>query len=147
MEFVTGIKKSECCSIEQAASGTLDGQTVRMEGTIHTIRDMGEVAFVILRKAEGLVQCVYEAGKTPCALSDLQDSMSIRVTGTVSKEERAPQGFEIRLAEVEILSRPYETLPLQISKWKLNTSLEAKLNYRSISLRNVKERAKFKIQE
>ena len=48
---------------------------------------------------------------------------------------------------MEILSRPYETLPLQISKWKLNTSLEAKLNYRSISLRNVKERAKFKIQE
>ncbi|MBQ7432228.1 MAG: aspartate--tRNA(Asn) ligase [Lachnospiraceae bacterium] len=147
MEFVTGVKERECCSIEQAASGTLDGQTVRMEGTIHTIRDMGEVAFVIIRKAEGLVQCVYESGKTSCALSDLQDSMSIRVTGTVSKEERAPQGFEIRLAEVEILSKPYDTLPLQISKWKLNTSLEAKLNYRSISLRNVKERAKFKIQE
>ena len=38
-------------------------------------------------------------------------------------------------------------MPLAISKWKLNTSLEAKLNYRSISLRNIRERAKFRIQE
>ena len=42
---------------------------------------------------------------------------------------------------------PKDSLPLTVSKWKLNTSLEAKLNYRSISLRNVRERAKFKIQE
>ena len=38
-------------------------------------------------------------------------------------------------------------MPLPISKWKLNTSLEAKLNYRPISLRNIRERAKFRIQE
>ena len=38
-------------------------------------------------------------------------------------------------------------MPLAISKWKLNTSLEAKLSMRPISLRNVRERAKFKIQE
>ena len=34
-----------------------------MNGAVHNIRDMGEFAFVILRKAEGLVQCVYEEGK------------------------------------------------------------------------------------
>lgn len=38
-------------------------------------------------------------------------------------------------------------MPLAISKWKLNTSLEAKLNYRSISLRNIREASKFRIQE
>lgn len=147
MEFITGVKESEFCSIAAVATGDYEGKTIRMEGTIHTIRDMGDVAFIIIRKAEGLVQCVYEEGKTACSLSELQDSMSIRVTGVVSREERAPQGFEIRMSEVEILSKPYDALPLQISKWKLNTSLEAKLNYRSVSLRNVKERAKFKIQE
>ena len=36
---------------------------------------------------------------------------------------------------------------MAIDKWKLNTSLEAKLNYRPISLRNIQERSKFKIQE
>ena len=38
-------------------------------------------------------------------------------------------------------------MPLSVNKWKLNTSLEAKLNYRPLSLRNLKERAKFRIQE
>ena len=38
-------------------------------------------------------------------------------------------------------------MPLAIDKWKLNTSLEAKLNLRPIALRNVQERSKFKIQE
>lgn len=39
------------------------------------------------------------------------------------------------MESVKILSEPEdEMMPLAISKWKLNTSLEAKLNYRSISL-------------
>ena len=36
-------------------------------------------------------------------------------------------------------------MPFQISKYKLNTSLEAKLNNRAVSLRNVRERAVFRI--
>ena len=38
-------------------------------------------------------------------------------------------------------------MPLPIAKWKLNTSLEAKLNYRPVALRNIRERAKFRLQE
>ena len=71
----------------------------------------------------------------------------MEVMGVVKAEERAPQGFEIRLKEIRVLSRPAEPLPLAVSKWKLNTSLETKLSLRPISLRNVRERAKFKIQE
>ena len=38
-------------------------------------------------------------------------------------------------------------MPVSISKWRLNTSLEAKLEYRPIALRNIRERSIFKIQE
>lgn len=38
-------------------------------------------------------------------------------------------------------------MPLQINKWKLNTSLEAKFNNRAVALRNPRERATFRIQE
>ena len=58
-----------------------------------------------------------------------------------------PNGFEIRLDSIRVLSEPAAPMPLAISKWKLNTSLEANLNNRSIALRNIRERAKFKIQE
>ncbi|MED9927363.1 MAG: aspartate--tRNA(Asn) ligase, partial [Lachnospiraceae bacterium] len=56
-------------------------------------------------------------------------------------------GRELRLTSVTILSEPSAAMPLPVNKWKLNTSLEAKLNYRPLSLRNLKERAKFRIQE
>ena len=65
----------------------------------------------------------------------------------LTEAEKAPHGMEIRILEGTVLSEPAESMPLPIAKWKLNTSLEAKLNYRPISLRNIRERAKFRIQE
>lgn len=147
MDFVTGVTKKETLEISELLAGDLTGETVRVNGAVHAIRDMGEVAFVILRKREGLLQCVYEEGKTNFDLKDLKEGATVEVQGVVSKEDRAPNGIEIRLSEIHVLSEPVEPMPLAISKWKLNTSLEANLNYRAISLRNVRERAKFRIQE
>ena len=61
MEFMTGVKKKEDISVKTLLE-TPEGTEVKLEGAVHIIRDMGEVAFVILRKSEGLVQCVYEEG-------------------------------------------------------------------------------------
>lgn len=147
MEFISGISKKEYASIKELAQGSCDGKTVRMEGMVHAVRDMGDVRFVILRKAEGLVQCVYEEKTAGFELGELKDESAIRVEGVVCEEKRAPFGRELRLTSVTILSEPSAAMPLPVNKWKLNTSLEAKLNYRPLSLRNLKERAKFRIQE
>ena len=147
MEFMDGVKKKETLGISQILEGDYTGKTVEMEGAVHTIRDMGEVAFVILRKAEGLVQCVFEEGVTEFDLKDLKEESAVVITGVVAREDRAPHGFEIRLKKIKILSQPAEILPIAISKYKMNTSLETKLALRPVSLRNVRERAKFKIQE
>lgn len=147
MEFLTGVAKQKGMGVREVQEGGYAGKTVKMNGAVHNIRDMGEVAFVILRKAEGLVQCVYEAGTTAFDLNMLKEESAVEVTGIVALEERAPQGFEIRLREIRVLSEPAENMPLAINKWKLNTSLETKLALRPISLRNVRERAKFKLQE
>ena len=147
MEFVNGVKEKRVLDIREVLEGEYEGKEIRMNGAVHTIRHMGEVAFVILRKSRGLVQCVYEAGITDFDIRELKEESAVEVMGVVKAEERAPQGFEIRLKEIRVLSRPAEPLPLAVSKWKLNTSLEAKLSLRPISLRNVRERAKFKIQE
>mgnify|MGYP002603515960 CR=1 FL=1 len=147
MEFLTGVKEKETIGIREILSGDYVGKTVKMNGAVHNIRDMGEFAFIILRKAEGLVQCVYEEGKTEFDLKDLKEESAVEVLGTVKAEERAPHGFEIRLEEIKVLSQPAEPMPIPISKWKMNTSLETKLALRPVSLRNVRERAKFKIQE
>lgn len=147
MEFIDGVREKEVIGIRQILSGGFEGRTVRVNGAVHTIRNMGEVAFVVLRKAEGLVQCVYEEGVTNFDIRNLREESAVEVTGTVKLEERAPEGFEIRLREITVLSTPAAPMPIAVSKWKLNTSLETKLALRPVSLRNVRERAKFKIQE
>jgi len=147
MEFLTGVKEKETLDIRQIAEGGYEGQTVKINGAVHNIRDMGEVAFVILRRADGLVQCVYEEGKTGFLLKDLKEESAVEVCGVVVREDRAPNGFEIRMEAVRILSEPKEILPIAINKYKMHTSLEARLGMRPVSLRNVRERAKFRIQE
>ena len=147
MELVTGVIKKETLELRELLEAGRIGTEVRVNGAIHTIRDMGTVAFIILRKREGLVQCVYEEGVSKFNLKDVKEADTVEVSGMLERSEKAPNGIEIRLGELKILSEPAEPMPLPISKWKLNTSLEAKLNYRPISLRNIRERAKFRIQE
>lgn len=147
MEFLTGAAEKEVIGIWAVLDGNHAGKTIRMNGAVHSIRRMGEVAFVILRKAEGLVQCVYEEGTGVLDLKQLKEESAVEVTGVAALEPRAPQGFEIRLQKIRVLSEPAETLPIAVNKWKMNTSLETKLALRPVSLRNVRERAKFKIQE
>ena len=60
MEFLTGVTKKEALEISEILAGDYEGTNIKVRGAIHTIRDMGEVAFIVLRKREGLVQCVYE---------------------------------------------------------------------------------------
>ena len=147
MEFMTGVKTTDLLELPELQNKELIGQTVKVNGAVHTIRDMGDVAFVVLRKRDGLLQCVYEEGKSGFDLKDLKEACTVEVEGILNEEQRAPGGIEVRIRGIKILSTPSAPMPLPIAKWKLNTSLDAKLNMRSVSLRNIKERAKFKLQE
>lgn len=146
MEFITGLKQQEEAELEDLLKAE-EGTTIILEGAVHSIRDMGEIAFVILRKREGLIQTVWEEGKTDMELSEIREGDYIHVTGQIKDEERAPHGKEVRLSTIRHLSHVSCPLPLPIDKRKLNTSLEAKLDRRSLSLRNIRERARFRIQE
>ena len=147
MEFLDGSWKKEVSSWDALMSEELLNQEAILEGAIHSIRNMGDVAFVIIRKKEGLFQSVFAGDEVGFSVHELKEGMTVRMKGVIKKEERAPHGRELHIREIQILSAPAEPLPLAIDKWKLNTSLEAKLNYRSLSLRNIQERARFKIQE
>ena len=147
MEFLNGICKKEVTEWDELTGTSLLNQEVVLEGAVHSIRNMGDVAFVILRRREGLFQTVVENEKANLSIHDLKEAMTLRVKGILHEEERAPHGREVRVQEIEILSSPAEPMPLAIDKWKLNTSLEAKLNLRPIALRNIQERSKFKSQE
>ena len=138
MEYLTGVKETETKELSALLSGEWEGAQVKVNGTVHTIRDMGEIAFVVLRKREGLLQCVYEEGKTAFDRKSLKEGAAIEVEGILQREERAPGGIEIRMQTVRILSEPSAPMPIQVSKWKLSETLETKLDYRPISVRSLR---------
>ena len=71
MGFMTGVIKKETMEIGDLLNRDMTGKVVKVNGAVHTIRDMGIVAFVVLRKREGLLQCVYEEGITVFDLKEL----------------------------------------------------------------------------
>lgn len=147
MDFVKGIEEIEKQTKFQEFLKKDEGETAIVEGAVHSIRNMGEIVFIILRTREGLIQTVWDGSERSDDCSEVQDGDCLRVTGVVKDEERAPHEKELRIQEIKILSKTSAPLPLPIGKWTLNTSLEAKLNRRALALRNIKERASFKIQE
>ena len=137
MEFLDGKWEKQTNTWEELLGNSFLGHEAVVEGAVHSIRDMGDVAFLILRRREGLFQTVYENGRVNLPLSELKEGMCLRARGTLCEEKRAPHERELHLQEIEELSRPAEPMPLAVDKWKLDTSLEAKLNFRPIALRNV----------
>ncbi len=151
MDYMTGVNRKDVLEIKDLYENDLTGNSVKINGAVHNIRDLSDIIFIILRKKDGLVQCVFDkSNKSEIAdekVNALNEGSTIEVTGSVSKNEKAPHGYEIIIEDIRILSSPAGKMPVAISKYKLKTSLNAKLNYRPIALRNVCERAKFKIQE
>lgn len=148
MEFITGSTAKETVSIGQILAEDYVGKRVKVNGAVHSLRRMGGLSFLILRKAEGLVQCVAcEEEFGECSLEGLKEESAVEVEGVVALEERAPGGFELRLLGLRVLSEPAASLPVAVSKYKLTAGLETRLNLRPVTLRNLRERARFKIQE
>lgn len=121
------------------------GSVVSFTGSVYKIRKMSGFSFVILRTARNLIQCVLDTGKE--TYEALCENASVRIKGMVRREERARAGFEIDILEIEILSLPAAEPPVVINNKEVKASLETKLDYRPVTLRNQKERAVFKIQE
>ncbi|MCQ2549752.1 MAG: aspartate--tRNA(Asn) ligase [Lachnospiraceae bacterium] len=147
MEFLTGVKEKETKTIAQLQALIGSEESIKVNGAVHSVRNMGTVHFVTLRKRDGVLQCVYESTSHLEECEHLHEGACLEFTGKVVEAPKAPHGFEIHVEEVTLLSKPAEPLPIPVGKWKMNTTLETNLNLRPISLRNIRERAKFRIQE
>ena len=90
----------------------------------------------------------YEEGVSGFELKDVKEADTVEVTGVLTESEKAPNGIEIRLNGPESTEQSCGAeAPWRSPSGSSIHRLEAKLNYRPISLRNIRERAKFKIQE
>ena len=102
MERTTGRIKNDLMELDELKKKKA-GDSVRLSGIIHDVRDMGEFAFVILREtSNGIVQVLISNEQHKEWQPKKADS--VIVSGTVEDDDRAPDGFEIYASQLPISS-------------------------------------------
>ncbi|MCD7905983.1 MAG: aspartate--tRNA(Asn) ligase [Clostridiales bacterium] len=139
--------KRDLCLFDILALKENEREGIYTHGTIYNIRDIGGVTFIMLRKINGLIQCVYDKRGTEDEKRILRVENSIRVKGNLVKNEKAPHGLEILVEDIELISVPEKELPIKVNDYKLDIALENEIAVRPIILRNEKRRSTFKIEE
>lgn len=141
MTSMTGKFSREDLQINELSTH-LDSRA-ELRGAVHALRDLGGVVFLTLRKGDGVVQCVCDPA---CVPQELCQEAAVKLTGQVRAEPRAPGGVELGVDGIEILSLPAEAMPVPIAKDRLNLKLDTELGLRPVTVRNLRQRAVFRIQ-
>jgi aspartyl-tRNA synthetase len=125
------------------------GDTVTVAGWVHEIRDLGGIAFLILRDKTGKIQVKFEKDEMDDALVEtglgVHRESVIVVTGAVEEEPRAPTGVEVTPTSVEVLAEADPQLPLDPSG-KVDAELSTRLDNRTLDLRKEEVKAIFEIR-
>lgn len=138
------------------------GEHIRLCGMIHNVRLTKWGGFLILRKAEGLLQGVLqnevtkvvdEKGET-IAVNGLNREMAVVVEGTVNEAKIkdpavAYPNMEVAIEKIEIISRPSTTEVVDINALKFGDEeslLRFKFDNRHVTLRNPRDMAILRVQ-
>ena len=130
--------RSHNCGALRASNA---GETVRLSGWVHRIRDHGGVLFIDLRDHYGITQCVVDPDSDAFSLAEtVRSEWVIRLDGNVKPRddetvnETLPTGeVEVFIRDLEILSQARE-LPLPIFG-EPDYPEDIRLKYRFLDLR------------
>jgi nondiscriminating aspartyl-tRNA synthetase len=121
------------------------GERVRLAGWLHNVRELRNVAFVILRDAQGLAQIVIDGLEAIAGLAGLNRESVIGVEGTVVAQPQAPGGVEVRDAVIEVVSPAVEAPPIDLFRPHLPAQLPTILDHAPLTLRHPRHRALFRL--
>ncbi|NGP59772.1 aspartate--tRNA(Asn) ligase [Paenibacillus thiaminolyticus] len=120
-----------------------EGRQVAIQGWVHGVRHLGQVAFMDVRDRSGIVQCVLEGEWLDLSLT-LESVVGVH--GRAVPAAKAANGVEIHADRVEVLNRAASPLPFDLNKKHLKVRLETMLDHRVLSLRHRKAHSIFTIQ-
>jgi asparaginyl-tRNA synthetase len=122
------------------------GQEAALIGWVAKFRSSGKIAFLGLRDGTGTVQVVIARNEVDDAsweaVADLSLESSVRVSGTVRQDDRAPGGYEITANQVEVIGRSDE-YPIQPKEH----GVDFLLNNRHLWLRHGRQVAIMRVRD
>jgi aspartyl-tRNA synthetase len=123
-------------------------KTITIAGWIEDIRNLGSIAFLILRDKTGTVQATLLKKNTPelfQQLTTLNRESVISITGLCQQNEKVRNGYEILPEQFTLLSNAHTPLPLGIVD-KVESDFDTRLDNRFLDIRKPQIQAIFSIR-
>ena len=96
-----------------------ENQSVTLQGWLYNLRSSGKLLFPTFRDGTGTIQGIVPKAAVPEQLFETLKSLtlesSLRVTGRVRADARAPSGFELDVEALEVIGRVPDETPFPIS--------------------------------
>jgi aspartyl-tRNA synthetase len=115
-----------------------DGEVIIM-GWVASVRDHGNIQFIILRDMYGEIQITVK--KRECSDSlfqlakEVKEHSSIGVRGKVRPQEKVPNGAEIVPIEIRVFSIARKAAPFLVQSRMSTVGLDTRLDLRAVDLR------------
>jgi asparaginyl-tRNA synthetase len=122
------------------------GKTVTVHAWVTHHRSSGKIAFAVLRDGSGVAQAVVVKSEVSAEVwarfQELTLETSVRITGAVRAEPRAPGGFDIGVTELGIVGSSPSDYPIQPKEH----GIDFLLDNRALWLRSPVQRAIFVVR-
>jgi len=102
------MSKNTWTKIEEILSGNKSDEEVHLRGWIYRTRSSGNITFITMRDATGILQATVKKGNlSDTEFEDAKKALiesSLELTGTVREDKRAPGGYELKVTDIKILN-------------------------------------------
>ena len=102
-----------------ATLSAYEGQTITLQGWLYNLRASGKLLFPIFRDGTGTIQGIVPKAAVSEELFETLKKLtlesSVKVTGKVRADSRAPSGFELDVEALEVIQRVADETPFPIS--------------------------------
>jgi asparaginyl-tRNA synthetase len=88
---------------------------VKLRGWLHNRRSSGGILFLIVRDGTGFLQCTAkkdQIGEKFTEIETLPLESTVEVAGEVTRDPRAPRGYELRITDLQVLHRSSDDFPI-----------------------------------
>jgi nondiscriminating aspartyl-tRNA synthetase len=128
--------------------GKAVGEEVSVSGFVQVSRIQSKIIFLVLRDITGVVQAVVEASSSAFETAkELSLESVVTIKGLVKEAKQAPNGFEINVSSIEVLSKadPELPIPVVVKGNDEETDAPIRFDFRWIDLRKPEKAKIFKI--
>jgi len=124
------------------------GESVLLRGFVHILRVQSKIIFLILRDITGTIQVVVPSDSpTFDSVKNLNVESVVETTGRVKESKVAPNGIELSIESLKVLSAAAPDLPIPVvlKKGADETEAPIRFDYRWLDLRKPEKAKIFKV--